>query len=128
MPHPDVVIVSGSRDWKPEQCPVHEVLSCYSPGTWLIHGRCPTGLDEIADVYGRARGFVVLGMPYFESEVDGKEARNASMVAVGVALKNVGHIVECHAFPLAQSRGTWKFYEMSRAAGLLTHLHNAYGR
>lgn len=112
---PEVAIFTGSRRWL-DPVPVAQALDLHRPGTIVIHGDC-AGLDKLVAGLARMRGWPEWPLPYFER--DGDEARNASMVAVGVALQTAGHLVRWHAFPLPDSRGTWRFVRLARAAGLL---------
>lgn len=115
MSRPDVVIVTGSRDWTDRQ-KVAEVLSGFPPKTILIHGGC-RGLDQIAGAFGKRFGFVIVELPYFEDE-EGKEARNESMFAMASALLECGHRVFGFAFPLSSSIGTFKAIRIGERRGI----------
>lgn len=114
MTRPEVVIVTGSRDWTDELA-ISECLNRHPSGTVLIHGGC-RGADRIAMTIGKARKFTQIELPYFEH--DGREARNESMVAIGAALQAVGHKVTCYGFPIERSVGTFKCMRLMRKAGL----------
>lgn len=116
---PDVVIISGSRSWKDADA-IRRVLARYKPGTWVIHGDC-RGADSIAAAIAIRGKLHQIACPYFEHE--GREARNESMVAMGVALAKAGHSVGCHTFPLPRSVGTLKFCRLARGAGLHVEEH-----
>lgn len=113
MSAPDVVLVTGSRRF---QCSdlIHERLRNHKPGTILIHGGC-RGADTMCAQRAGYFDFQVWELPYFE--VEGREARNASMVAVAVALCKAGHRVTCYAFPDRDSVGTWKCVRLMQRAG-----------
>ncbi len=115
MSRPDVVIVTGSREWEHRRT-VASVLEPFAPGTILIHGGC-RGLDQIAGTFGRRYRFTMLELPYFDDE-EGREARNESMFAMAAALQSVGHRVHGFAFPLPGSIGTHKAIRIAKRLGV----------
>lgn len=114
MSKPDIIVVTGSREWT-DADQIAACLQNHPPGSILIHGGC-RGADRIAEEYANFLGHKSWELPYFE--YDGREARNASMVAIGVALQRAGHRVTCYAFPLPGGRGTQKCMGLMRKAGL----------
>ncbi len=112
---PGVILITGWRFWS-NALLIRKALSEYPRGTIMIHGDC-RGADSIAADEALKRSFCVWALPYFEA--DGQEARNASMVAVGVALQKAGHAVTVLAFPPETlSSGTRKCMRIARNAGL----------
>lgn len=73
---------------------------------------------------GKRLDFEIWALPYFEA--DGREARNASMVAVAAALAKAGHRVFCYAFPAKDSVGTWKCVGLMEKAGFTVYGADGY--
>lgn len=115
MSKPEVVLVTGSRDWQ-DWNEIASLLSVHPANTILIHGGC-NGADRAFAYEAKKRGFVIWELPYFEDE-SGNEARNDSMTAVAATLKLSGHKVTCYALPMANSRGTWKAVRLMQRRGL----------
>lgn len=114
IPKPDVVIVSGSREWSDRDA-VANVLKPFRFKTILLHGDC-RGLDLIAAHFGKVHGFQVWPFAYCEDE-NGVECRNESMCAVAAALRDWGHRVHPFGFPLKGSVGTWKWVRIMKRLG-----------
>ncbi len=112
---PEVVLVTGSRNWT-EVRPIVECLAAHPKGTILIHGGC-RGADKLAAAEAKQQGYIIWELPYFEDE-QGKEARNASMVYVASSLREMGHKVTCYAWPLEDSVGTFKCMRQMRERAL----------
>jgi hypothetical protein len=119
-----VVIVTGSREWTDRDA-IARRLSRYPAGTILIHGACPTGADNMADYYGRARGFHVLPIRYL-SELEkpggpkiGGPRRNELMAMLGAVFQTFECFdVTVEAFPLAAGTGTRGCMRLAKEAGL----------
>lgn len=112
---PQVIGITGSREWNDREA-IREALKPYRFGSILVHGGC-RGADQIAAHEGSKKGFKLWELPYCEDE-DGNECRNESMVAVVAALRSKGHPVAWHAFPLPNSRGTYKCARLVIKAGM----------
>ena len=56
------VLVCGSRDWK-DYYAIKGELSKLPKHTLIIHGKCPTGADKLADKAARALGLKVRRFP-----------------------------------------------------------------
>lgn len=106
----------------------------------VVHGKCPTGADEIADMWC-IRAELILGYQVtverypadWQRTCDGRctharrfkngkpwcpsagPLRNQYMVNLGAD--------ECLAFPLPGSRGTWDCVRRARAAGIPVVIH-----
>lgn len=120
------IVITGSRDYPRRWGPVHELLAA-SPGSLIIHGDCPTGVDAIAAVRAGSFGHGVLSMPAQWDEY-GRSAgprRNRQMAKVAATLRDCGYLVECHAFPLGASRGTRDCVKALKAVGLDVQVHDA---
>lgn len=115
MSRPDVVIVTGSRDWSDRRL-VAETLAPFPAGTYLLHGAC-RGLDTIAATFGKRYGFNILAFPYFADD-SGKECRNETMFAVAKAFQDCKHRVYGFAFPLPESVGTFKAIRIADRLGI----------
>jgi len=101
-----VVIVTGSRDWTDEGAILGR-LGEYQRGTIVLHGAA-LGADQLADRIAREMNMQPVRHPYFSDlGKSGGPARNAFLVALGMAYQAHGYDVIVEAFPLPQSRGTW---------------------
>lgn len=120
MAKPTVIIVTGSREWEDREG-IHQVLRPYPFGSILIHGGC-RGADTIAGRFGLKKGFKVWELPYCEDE-EGNECRNESMVAVAASLRDKGHPLAAHAFPLPGAIGTWKCVRLGKLVGIIFEPH-----
>ena len=122
------LLISGSRDWRDEE-PIHRLIDRFDPGAVLIvHGKCRTGADDIADKYAKRRGYTVRSFPA-NWRPDGKTLdltagprRNREMVTMGISLQRLG--VEAHAgiFLLDGSSGTSGTLRLCQLAGFIIHL------
>lgn len=117
---PTVILVSGSREWE-DKSAIYEALKVYPFGSILIHGGC-RGADVLCGRFGASKGFKVWELPYCEDE-DGNEVRNESMVAVAAALRDMGHPLFAHAFPLPGSVGTPKCMRIAKKHGIEFKVH-----
>lgn len=89
----------------------------------LIHGKCKTGADMIADRWGRRQ---LTGI----QDVQGMDAnwtrygraagpiRNENLVERAWVQQNAGGKVVVLAFPLGESTGTYNLIDTAKAAGL----------
>ncbi len=112
-----VVIVTGSRDWTDEAA-IRFRLDRYPRGTIVLHGG-QRGADQIADRVARETNLQPVRHPYFSDlGKAGGPARNALLVALGVAYQAHGYDVVVEAFPLPDSRGTWSCVRQAKAAQL----------
>jgi len=110
------VIVTGSRAWK-DVWEINRRLARYPAGTILVHGAA-VGADRMAAAIGRALGFEVLPVPYFQDlGKRGGPERNGAMVAMGAAVEKWFHVV-VEAFPLPGGTGTQDCMRQAQAAGL----------
>lgn len=104
------IIFSGSRRWRNTQA-IRDTLAQLDPDTDIIvHGACPTGLDNLVDGYAKRAGFTVEAYPA-DWDRYGKPAgiyRNRTMAD----LPNVAHL---YAFPLPGSRGTTDMIQTAQA-------------
>ena len=114
------IIITGSRHWI-DRDEIDYLLywACQEDEELVIvHGGCPTGADAIADEIARGMDIPVEVHPADWSL--GRRAgplRNQRMVDLGADA--------CHAFPLADSRGTWDCVRRAEAAGIPVVIHRA---
>ena len=109
------LLITGSRSW-PEPYLLNAVLAHVlrhvGYDLTIVHGACPTGADDQADLWASNRGLTVERHPAAWDE-HGKAAgplRNSHMVSLGADL--------CIAFVEPQSRGTRDCLEKAREAGI----------
>lgn len=57
-----VVLISGSRGWTDEQT-IYDVLSDLPKHAIVMHGRCPSGADAIADRLASHLGLLTITFP-----------------------------------------------------------------
>lgn len=119
------ILVTGSRTWS-DRAKVLEVLSEYAaPGAILVSGRCPRGLDHIAETIWTEH----FGLEVEPHEADwdtyGKQAgfvRNQEMVDSNpdVTLAFLDHCVDrkCKRQPGHDSHGTSHTARRSEVAGI----------
>lgn len=85
-----------------------------------IHGDAQ-GIDTLAGSCAWAKGFETIPMPYIHSiGRAGGPVRNAAMLRVLLALKEVGYVVAVHAFhdSIETSKGTKDMAIRSKKAGI----------
>jgi hypothetical protein len=140
-----VSLITGSRKWPAtERDAIHAALR---GSELLIVGDAP-GVDSIALDWALANDVIVHvycadqrrfdllnGLPqvYVEQASDWRRkypqgsagtVRNARMVKAAFDMQTTLQVrVQCHAFPLAGSSGTWDCYQRCKAAGLDVTLH-----
>lgn len=121
------VIVTGSRHHTDEAL-IHGVLNKSRP-TVLIEGGAD-GADRIANRWAVSVGKEPLQMPAqweaFREMGRKNEAgphRNIEMLKVLLALRACGYAAIVHAFPLANSIGTWHMVRIAKEAGVIVHVH-----
>lgn len=109
------VLVTGSRNWDVEQT-IHDDLAhaqrLYGEELVIVHGGCPTGADQIAHEWAKARG-VVVEVHYPNTRGHGKRGfylRNKAMVDAGAEV--------VLAYVRNASRGASMTVDLARKAGL----------
>jgi len=110
-----VVLITGSRAWS-DLHPIERVLL----GADLCIVGCADGADRIAREYCK-RNDVMLSVQTADWKNDGKSAgpiRNTRMASIARCYRDDGIPVECYAFPLPNSIGTWDCVEKCRQFGL----------
>lgn len=116
-------LVTGSRHWQDSR-PIGDALDSFAPD--LVIEGCAPGADAIARTWALERGIGLLSWPDNHwggpAHVTGP-IRNGYMVQVAAALAAAGWQVTVHAFPDAQSRGTWSCVDQAKAAGLQVTVH-----
>lgn len=117
-----VVIVTGSRKWV-DRGTIYNRLAQYPRGTIVLHGAAD-GADTIAH---EASAHISVPHPYFgHLGRRGGHARNALLVALGVAYKLAGYCVIVEAFPMVGSRGTWNCVQQAEDAGLVVRVERKW--
>jgi hypothetical protein len=115
-----VIVITGSRQW-PDELAIRKVLE---GADGLIVGDCPTGADAYALSCAKAWDIV-----FKRCEVPGARAsealraRNQVIADEAVVARDQGFDVQCHAFPLPQSRGTHHCAGLLRKAGFHVEMH-----
>ncbi|MFD5069183.1 DUF2493 domain-containing protein [Streptomyces sp. NPDC058369] len=112
------VIVTGSRSWTEWEKVWNQLEELYTEHQelWVLHGGCPTGADNFAEMWVRSWYFPrKIGQTVFPANWDlhGKAAgpiRNREMAQADADL--------CLAFPLGESRGTWNCVNECKKAGI----------
>lgn len=114
-----VVLVTGTRELH-DPTLVHAELERLSPDL-VIHGWCPTGVDNAADAWARERGLIVVRIAA-DWRRHGKRAagprRNTTLVRLAMLYRELGHDVVCLAMPGPKSVGTHDCGRKAHAAGL----------
>lgn len=115
-PRPYRVLVTGSRTWTDLSVIVAALdgLLIEHPDMVLVHGKCPKGVDLMADAWAARRGVPVEGHPA-DWGAYGKRAgflRNQAMVDTGPQM--------CLAFIMDGSRGATHCANAARTAGIPT--------
>ena len=94
-----MVLVCGSRGWTDRSRIVAE-LSHLPAGTLILHGDA-AGADRLAGNVAQNLGFGVWAMPYFsEYGKAGGARRNVAMLAILLAARQHGYLVQVLAFTL----------------------------
>lgn len=117
------LLVTGSRNLSPREAayvtsilaPLYVRLSARYDYVTLVHGGCPTGVDDLADRLG-----IVDEIERYPADWDrhGKGAgiiRNSQMVKLGAH--------KCVAFPAKNSPGTWDCLTKAAKAGIQTVIY-----
>jgi hypothetical protein len=126
MRNDKLLLISGSRDWDDEK-PIIQLLKLFDPDwTLVIHGKCASGADAIANHYAADLGFTVVRFPANwrpngQYDVSAGPKRNKQMVDVGVANMRLGVEVHAGVFLLPQSRGTRNTLKMCQSSGFVIH-------
>lgn len=114
------VIVCGSRSWN-DYGAIFNRLAELPAGTTVVHGKCPTGADDLADLAA-----FELGLPAEHHPADwdahGRGAgfrRNEQMAALGAEL--------CLAFWDTRSRGTAHMIARAQAHKIPVEVHTSMG-
>ena len=110
-----VVIITGSRHWA-RQPPIAAAIAA---ADMVMHGGA-RGADEVADRVARSLSLDRLVMPahWADAGAAAGPQRNERMAARAAALAAEGHEVQCFAFPLPDSVGTWDCVERMRKHGI----------
>lgn len=109
------ILITGSRDWTDEET-IEKALDLYDNGrdTVLVSGSCPTGADQICEVEGVLRDWIVERHPA-DWKKYGKKAgfvRNSEMVSLGADI--------CLAFIKNESKGASMTARLAEEAGIPT--------
>ncbi len=111
------LLITGSRSWTDTDTLTTALDQAWRdlgahPGTVLVCGACPTGVDAIAAAAWRAWGRPVQECPadWARAGRAAGPARNQVMVDAGADL--------CLAFPLPGSTGTWDCVRRAKTAGI----------
>ena len=127
-----ILVVTGSRDWDGNPDSIMGTLrdfaarfTGYRPELW--HGACQgeRSVDTLAADRAVALGWKVVPFPADWRGL-GKRAgpvRNRQMI--GNVVETIGEFdrVECHAWPMPNSRGTWDCVNVARKSGIVVVVH-----
>ncbi|MET0410393.1 MAG: SLOG family protein [Polyangiaceae bacterium] len=120
-----IVVVTGSRNWA-DRAAIERVLAGADA---LIVGDCPTGADAIALEVARAWDIIphVHRADWERFPKAAGPMRNEN-IARDAASERAHHMfVECHAFPLGESRGTRNCIDELRRQGFEVVIHEPGG-
>lgn len=119
------VIVSGSRrlySLKHEKA-IYDVLRRYEgKHVVLLHGD-GDGADQLAKSLAHDLGFRELGTPYFPLGMKGGPARNRCVVDLGLVFQGYDYDLIVHAFPDAESVGTYRLIEYAKLKAVACEEH-----
>lgn len=110
------ILVTGSRNW-PDPTPIVDTLISHTKTTprkavVIVHGKCPTGADQIANDIAEMFGWGIETHPA-DWQTYGKRAgfvRNAKMVELGADI--------CLAFIKDGSKGATMCADLAEKAGI----------
>jgi len=120
------ILVTGSRDWADadviEEAIIQACRDGYDRRVVIVHGKCPTGADFLADNIARARGIDREAHPaiWRPNGIYNPQAgllRNRKMVNLGACV--------CLAFIRNGSRGASHCARLAEEAGIPTRRYTA---
>lgn len=119
------VLVTGSREWLNRTAiwaVLNRELEQHPEGIIVVHGKCRTGADDIADRW--AAGMKAIGLPVEieEHEPDFDAHGDRAPLVRNREMAESGPDV-CHAFPIEGSHGTRHCMTRAMAAGVPVHNH-----
>src|SRR5512143_1881579 len=139
-----IYVITGSRHWRGDSSLVRESMVRFAR-TYdarhcvLYHGDCPnqgepgTGvsIDQLAAGFAREFGWEIVAFPA-DWEKHGKAAgpiRNLAMCRTAAVRESDGAIIELHAWPMPDSKGTHDCLRAARECGLhgVEHLRRERG-
>lgn len=119
----NVALITGSRVWDEPRI-IFDVVKQYDA---IVVG-CARGADRIARLCARVlhKRCRVFTADWALGERAGPR-RNRRMVRFCNWLRERGHRVTCHAFPVTNSRGTWHCARIAMRSRFLVYVHNQKG-
>ena len=124
----NIYLITGTHKWPEDLSPhvlfphlVHQVKRATNVEVMFIHGGAP-GVDSLAGQWSENKGIHTLSCkalwPFYGRQ-DAGPLRNAFLVETAKAFKHEHH-VECLAFPIKTSKGTYHCAKLAQAAGIET--------